>query len=137
MLRIKTGENQIEAEFNKIFKDELEYIYKVIGVQSALGVSRQNRLTDREHVFLVATVVCVLNGHTNPISEDAIQIYKKVFQNKVNKKNISDYIGKISKKKWILYDKRKKTVKVAPLLEKLDLRKQDFTLKLELSLLSE
>ena len=104
-----------KCEHEVHFSSREEYILKLVDIQTTLTVAREYHLTDREKVFFVACVVCVLNGYTNPISIDAIQIYKEIFNFETNKKTISDYITKLTKKKWLLYDKKGKVMTIPPL----------------------
>lgn len=97
------------------------YIRIIIDIYSSSEIDRRFWLTDREKEFYIATIINILNGHLNPISEESIQIYKKYFNNNTDKSKISDYINRIRKKSWLKYNKRTKVVEVPPIFYGIDL----------------
>lgn len=131
---IKELDRRTKCTHEMPFDSRVEFIGKMVDIQTTLTVAREYHLTDREKVFFVACVVSVLNGYANPISEDAIQIYKKIFNFETNKKTISDYIKKLTKKKWLLYDKKNKMITIPPLFKGIDLNQHSFELTLSISL---
>lgn len=96
------------------------YIRIIIDVYSSSDINRKFWLTDREKEFYIATVIHVIHNYLNPISEEALQIYKKYFNHTTGKAKISDYINKIRKKGWLKYDKRKKVVEIPKIFHGID-----------------
>lgn len=97
------------------------YIRIIIDIYSSSEIARRFWLTDREKEFYIATIIHILNGHLNPISEESMQIYKKYFNKNTDKAKISDYINRIRKKSWLKYNKRTKVVEVPPIFHGIEL----------------
>lgn len=94
----------------------------LINIYSATEVKRTQWLTEREKDFFIGMIINLVNDFNDPYSNEAIQIYKKYFNPKINKRNISDYLTRISNKNWIEYNKKKKKDIVVNLMFK-ELRK--------------
>lgn len=118
---ISRKNDRASAESNRKVSSLPAYIRRIIDVYSAMEIDRTLWLTDREKDFYVATVVHVVNGITNPISDEALQIYKELFFFQTNKRKIADYINRISKKKWAIYDKKKRHVRVVPIFDNISI----------------
>lgn len=93
------------------------YLRVIIDIYSSSEIRRDLWLTEREKEFFISTIIHVIQGHVNPISDEAVQIYKKYFNPNTNKVKISDYINRIRKKGWIEYDKRKRVLLIPGLFE--------------------
>lgn len=100
------------SETHNSFENYVEQIVDLLAAASPSDISRNDWLTDQERRFFVATVICLNENITNPLSEKAVQIYKKYFTNSIDKKAINNYIRRIQKKGWIDYDKDGRYIKV-------------------------
>lgn len=126
------SEDTIHAESVKFMDYAPAFIRKVINLFSAAEIKRDLWLTEREKDFYVAMVIHVSQGIENPSSDEAIQIYKDYFTPEVNKRVISDYTNRISKKKWASYNRVKKKIEIPSLFLDMDLEKQHAEFKIEL-----
>jgi hypothetical protein len=110
-----------------------QYLTSVIDIYSSVEIDEQYWVTKREKEFLVATSINVLKGYTNPISPESLQIYKKYFNPTIKNNNISNYIDKLRKKKWLQYDAEKKEIKLTPILNSISIEKDriDFRIRLD------
>lgn len=124
-------EKKATAETHKQFKNLPLYIRYIVNIYSAAEIKRELWLTEREKDFFVATVIVVLNGITDPISDEAVQIYKNFFYNKTGKAKISDYINRITNKNWAVYDKRYRKITLPSLFYGIDVKEDmiDFILR--------
>lgn len=121
------GETSYELE------DQVTYVEYIIDACCGIEVLRPNWPTLTERKFLVATVILVSEGVTNPISNLAVQIYKKYFNYQVDRNVINKYITKLVKKGWIQYDIHDKNVQVLLLLRGINKEKDsvEFKIKIE------
>lgn len=110
-----------------------QYLESVIDIYSSVEIDEQYWVTKREKEFLIATSINVLKGYTNPISPESLQIYKKYFSPTIKNNNISNYIDKLRKKKWLQYDAEKKEIKLSPILSTVSVEKDriDFKIRLD------
>lgn len=118
-MQLKRRNSKAEANVGITFDEVSDYIRVVIDIYSATVIRRELWLTEREKEFFIATVIHVMKGHVNPISDPALQIYKKYFNPATNKVKIADYINRVRKKGWVLYNKRKKVVEIPPIFHKI------------------
>ena len=77
--------------------------------------------------FYASSIIHYNLGITNPISESALQIYKKYYKETVNKVEIADLLKIISKRNWIFYDKEERSIEIHPLFKKIDLKNLSFS----------
>lgn len=103
------------AESHLPFTSIDSYVRFIVDLYSAVEIKRELWLTEREKDFFVATVIHVLQGCDNPISDEALQIYKDYFYFKTTKSKISDYLNRICKKNWAKYDKKNRVVQIPPI----------------------
>ena len=119
MYLIRKG-NKATGESFTSFNELGDYIRTIVYIYSGAELDRKYWLTTREVDFFIALSHHVLIGIRNPISEDAVQIYKKHFNPQINKKDISTYLNRICKKKWAVYDVENKIVKINPIIAELE-----------------
>jgi len=121
------------CESSHEYVDETVYIRKIIDIYSASDIKKKFWLTDREKDFFVSTIVHINLGIDNPISEAAVQIYKKYFNFKISKKVINQYITLIANKKWLKYDKEGRQVKMPGIFYDIKTEHDSFEFKLVVS----
>ena len=78
-MHVDRKETKAIAETYLPFNNLADYISRIITIYSGAEIDRELWLTPREHTFFISTAIHVLNGISNPISEDAIQIYENYF----------------------------------------------------------
>ena len=107
-MKIEVSENgHKELSCELVFNNNLEYIRELIKIYAVLAVKHEKWLARRELDFMVVTVLNYLDGITNPNSPKAKERYKKYFNPKQKSSEISVYVGKLTEKNWISYDKTK------------------------------
>ena len=113
-------------------KDFKTYLDNLIDLYSVVEVASQYVLTLRQRDFLSCTVIAVSSGYLDPISPHALQIYKKHFSSTIKKSDISSYIGKLRKKKWLQYNTEKRELKLPPILNDISPKEgtMDFRIRL-------
>jgi len=131
-MQLSRSKNVAKAVSFKKIDSLAKYIRVIIDVYSSTEIKRDLWLTDREKEFCIATVIHVLHGHTNPICEESVQIYKKYFGYNTDKTKISDYIGRLRNKKWLTYNKKKKEIKLTPIFYGIDVEMDTITFNLML-----
>lgn len=121
------------AVSSKNFKDLADFIRVIVDIYSSSEVNREYWLTEREKDFFVSTVIHVLNGIDNPISKEALQIYKNNFNPATKNHVISDYINKCRKKGWVKYEPTEKRVEIPPMFYEINVDKDviEFNLSYE------
>lgn len=100
-------------------------------------MDRDYWLTPRELDFYESMCFHVLHDILSPISEEAIQIYKKHFNPATTKKDISNYVARICKKKWANYDVESKVLTLNPIVAGINLREDRFDFRIRLLLENE
>lgn len=130
-MHLTKKKNKLVAESFKNIIDISAYIRYIVNIYSASEIKRELWLTEREKDFFVATTIHILQGISNPISEDALQIYKKYFHPQNNNRKTSDYLNRLEKKKWVKYDSDEKTVQIPAIFDEMDLNENmvDFNLR--------
>lgn len=115
------------------FSDLESYIEQIVDMVTVTDALPEEWLTKTEKRFLVATAILTCDGVTNPISNLAVQIYKKYFNYQVDRKVINKYLTALVKKGWIEYDIQDKYVKVPLICRDLGKEKDsmEFTIKIE------
>lgn len=126
--------NKATGETFMSFNTLGDYVRTIVNIYSGAELDRKYWLTTREIDFFIALSHHVLIGITNPISEDAVQIYKKHFNPQINKKDISTYLSRICKKKWAVYDVETKVVRINPIIAELDVGEDRMDFKIRLVL---
>jgi hypothetical protein len=129
-MHLSRNKNKAVADSSKNFDQFDRYVRIIIDVYSSSEVNRDFWLTEREKEFYVSTIIHCSNGFLNPISEEAIQIYKKYFNQSTNKGKISDYINRIRKKGWIKYNKKNKRVDIPKIFHELGVEGDEMTFNL-------
>lgn len=118
------------AEESHKFDNIEDYVRWVVNVYASAVVLREMWLTEREKDFFVATVIHINKGIDNPISESAIQIYKKYFNFGVTKRIINNLIRKIQQKDWVEYDKEGRHIKIPAIFYGIGIKRDSFEFKL-------
>lgn len=124
---------EAKGESYKKFVDIDKYIRVIIDIYSSSEVKREFWLTEREKEFYVSTVIHVINGYLNPICEESITIYKNYFNPNTNKIKISDYINRVRKKGWLMYDKKDREVSLPVIFHNISEDGDLFTFNLKFS----
>jgi len=133
-LKRKGGVAQAEAT---VYTKGIDpYVRYIVSVYSAIRIDRDFWLTRRELDFFVATVTHVYSGILNPISDEALQIYKNLFSKAIEKRQISTYLNILRKKQWLKYDPHKKIVYLPPLIQNISLKgdRVDFSIRILMDL---
>lgn len=126
--------NTALAETFTQFNNVRDYIRIIVSIYAAADLDRSVWMTEREQDFFVCTASHVLMGIKDPISKEAVQIYKKHFHPTTKKNNISHYINKIRNKKWIKYDVEKREVELNPILNGVSIHEDRIDFKIRLLL---
>lgn len=123
-----------KGETSYRLRDLERYVEYLIDACCGIEVLRPDWPTLTERKFLVATVILLGEGVTNPINNLALQIYKKYFNYQVDRKVINKYLTALMKKGWLTYDKHDKNVQVLLLLRNINKEKDsvEFKIKIEL-----
>lgn len=129
-MKLKRRHNIAEASSAKRFNDISDYIRVIVDIYSSSDVNRNLWLTEREKEFFIATVINYIQGNRNPISDEAVQIYKKYFSPATNKVKISDYINRVRKKEWVMYNKRSKAIEIPSIFHNIGGRGDEITFNL-------
>jgi len=119
-MHLRRNNSRAVAESHQGFNDIGLYIRVIIDIYSASEVNREYWLTEREKEFYVATVVHITEGIDNPISDEAVQIYKKYFNPTTDKIKISDYLNRCRKKEWLKYDTGNRKVEIPQIFHNID-----------------
>lgn len=106
------------------------YLRFIIDIYSSTEIKRKFWLTEREKQFYIGTIIHILHGEHNPISEESLAIYKKYFNPQTNKVKISDYINRIRKKGWLRYNKKERYVTIPEIFDGISLDGDSITFNL-------
>lgn len=132
MIFARKGE-QGKGETSYRLENLESYIQYIIDAYSGMEVLKADWPTISERKFLVATVIMVSEGVTNPINNLAVQIYKKHFNYQVDRKVINKYLTKLVGKGWLTYDIHDKHVQIPICLRGINKEKDsvEFKIKIE------
>lgn len=132
-LRRSRDENKAIANSDKNANELGTYLRFIIDIYSSTEIKRELWLTEKEKQFYIGTIIHIINGDHNPISDESLAIYKKYFGSSTNKVKISDYINRVKKKGWLRYNKKERYVSIPPIFDGISLDGDFITFNLRFS----
>lgn len=132
-MKISKSSINTKIEETVSYNSSIEFLIYAINMLTVIRGNECKPLTNRMKIFYASSIIHYNLGITNPISGSALQIYKKYYKNSVDKREISDILRLISKRKWIFYDKEEKSIDIHPLFKKIDLNNLSFSFNILLN----
>lgn len=126
-MKISKSTNNTIVDESINYDSIFDFLIGAIDCLIAIRIKECKPLTNRMKRFYASSIIHYNLGITNPISESALQIYKKYYKETVNKVEIADLLKIISKRNWIFYDKEEKSIEIHPLFKKIDLKNLSFS----------
>jgi hypothetical protein len=119
------------SKFKREFQDSDDYLRTLVDTFSALRLSKEVWLTDREKTFFIAVVKNYLLGIRDHRKKRADDIYNKVF-GAHTKKSRTIWLNKLQEKRWIDYSSDE--IEIPPLFRTLNLEEGQVNILAEIIL---
>lgn len=127
---LSRSKNNAVARSYKYVNSLHGYLRLIVDIYQSSEIKFDFWLTKSEKEFYVATILAVLSGSSNPISDSSVQIYKKYFRRTINKSVISDYLNKCRKKGWLKYDTEERSVEIPAIFHGINIKDDTFDFNL-------